>query len=134
MSESVPSDIKISENEDVLNFIQDLSAHDGVASILVESVKPLGDVQIYCPDWATYRYVVVSTMNIIFGVAYGMNTVAFKLSPEFLEKALVSGCKELPELGSDWVWVNPNSGDWPEVDFKFWARKSYVCTRKSDAS
>jgi hypothetical protein len=131
MFTKVPEELLNKENEEVLKYIQDLSAHDGVADELVKSVKPLGDVQVYCPEWESFRYVVVSTCNIIFGVALGQDTVAYLLNDEFKEKALLTGCMLYPQLGESWVWVNPYSGDWPRVDFTFWARKSYVSTRET---
>ena len=130
MLSKVPEELLNKENDEVLKYIQDLSAHDGVADELVKSVNPLGDVQVFCPDWESFRYVVVSTNNIIFAVALGQDTVAYRLNAEFKEKALLTGCKLYPQLGESWVWVNPYSGDWPRVDFTFWARKSYLGTRE----
>ena len=131
MLSSLPSGVLNDTNKGVLDYIKDLSAHDGVASELINALRPLGDVQVYCPDPASFRYVVAATNNIIFGIAHGMDTVAFRLDPVTREKALLSGCKEHPGLAGDWVWVNPQRGDWPAVDFKFWARKSYVYIRES---
>ena len=131
MINTVPEELQNDANNQVLKYIKDLSAHDGVADELINSVKPLGDVQIFCPDPESFRYVAASTNNIIFGVALGQDTVAFKLNDEFKDKALLTGCKLLPKLGNNWVWVNPHSGDWPQVDFLFWARKSYVSTREA---
>jgi hypothetical protein len=134
MLTEVPEELVNMENAQVLKYVQDLSAHDGVADELVKSVKSLGDVQVYCPEWASFRYVVVATNNIIFGAALGQNTVAYRLNDEFKEKALVTGCKLYPQLGESWVWVNPYSGDWPRTDFTYWARKSYLVARESLAT
>ena len=40
------------------------------------------------------------------------------------------GCKLYPQLGENWVWVDSYSGDWTQLDFAFWERKSYVFTRE----
>ena len=116
-------------NEQVLAYISGMSAHDGIADLLTSSVKPLGDVQTYCPSWEDFKYVVVSTNGIIFGVALGKNVVAYKIPAEFADTALATGCKQYPELGSDWYWVNSLKGDVPEVDYKYWARKAYAGIR-----
>ncbi len=42
-------------------------------------MKPLGNVQVFCPDACTYRYVVVSTNGIIFALAVDMGTIAVRL-------------------------------------------------------
>ena len=90
----------------MLTFVNGLSAHSDIADALLKSVEPLGDVQTYCPDPVQFKYVVVSTKGIIFGLAAGMNQVAFRLNPLFRD-------------------------DWPEVDLTFWARKAYVLARES---
>jgi hypothetical protein len=59
--------------------IENLSAHSDIADTLLAAVKPLGGVQISCPDALAYRYVVVSTKGIIFGLAVGMNKIDIRL-------------------------------------------------------
>ena len=83
MADDIPSPLLNEANKTVFGFIKDLSAHDNIASSLMEAVKPLGDVQIFCPDWAMYRYVIASTKNIVFGVAVGMDIIGFRLGPLF---------------------------------------------------
>jgi len=134
MLTEIPKELQNDVNKKVLKYVQDLSAHDGVVDELIDSVKPLGDVQIFCPEPESFRYYIASTNNVIFGVALGQNTVAFRLNDEFKEKALLTGCKLYPELGDNWVWINPFSGDWPQIDFTYWARKSYVIARDAVAS
>ncbi len=95
------------------------------------SVEPLGDVQTFCPDVASYRYVLVSTSGIVFGFAAGMHTIAFRLDQRMRERALATGGITWPECGEDWVAVvhrRPDD-DWPKVDVTFWARKAYVHAR-----
>ena len=75
---------------------------------------------------------VVSTNNIIFGFAQGMNMIAFRLDATFKSRAIETGGKGLSEVGPDWVFFNPFRDDWPAVDLAFWARKAYVIARETD--
>ena len=107
------------------------SAHSDVTEALLRAVKPLGDVQYYCPDLSRYRYFVVSTKTIIFGFAIGMNTVAFRLNAPFNQRAVASGGNPIPELDEEWISFILFRDDWPEVDLSFWARKAYVYARET---
>ncbi len=69
------------------------------------------------------------TKKIIFGFAMGSNMIAFRLNPLFKGRALETGGSDLSEPGPDWVSFVPFRDDWPEIDFKFWARKAYLCAR-----
>ncbi len=131
MSYPVPPELVIPSNAAVLRYIEKLSAHSDIAEVLTSAVKPLGDVQLFCPDWQSYRSVVASTKGVIFGFAAGMHTIAFRLDPRMKERALQTGAEYLPECGEEWVSVVhhlPDS-DWPTVDVPFWARKAYVHAR-----
>jgi len=46
-------------NYDVLMFLQGKSAHSEVADVLVEAAVPLGDVQLYSSDPASYGCIVL---------------------------------------------------------------------------
>lgn len=132
MSQSVPSSLVIAANAAVLRHVEPLSAHSDIVEILAEAVKPLGDVQLFCPDRQSYRYVVASTKGIIFGLAVGMDTIAFRLDRRMRERALQTGGELYPGCGDEWVAVvhhRPDS-DWPAVDVRFWARKAYVHARE----
>jgi hypothetical protein len=134
MQEKLPDELNSPVNRAPLAFLKDKSAHSDVVSVLQEAVKPLGAVQTYCPDWAAYRFVTVSTKSIIFGFAIGMNTIAFRLGERMRTRALATGARALPECGNDWVVVTPDrsDSDWPAVDVRFWARKAYVYAREGD--
>ena len=109
-----------------------MSAHGDLAEVLLKSVDPLGDVQLFSPDSEHYRYVVASTKELIFGFAVGMNIIAFRLDARMKARALQTGGVEWPKAGPEWVAVChdlPDS-DWPAVDVKFWARKAYVFARE----
>ena len=99
--QEVPSALTLGVNERVLAYLRDLSAHDDIADALRTSVKPLGDVQEFCPDVTAYRYVLVSTLGIVFGFAAGMHIVAFRLDARMRERALATGGIACPECGEE---------------------------------
>jgi hypothetical protein len=133
MAPSLPTPLLNRINAPVLRHVNGLSAHSDVAEPLLTAVKPLGDVQVFCPDARAYRYVVVSTNTIIFGLAVGMQTIAFRLDPRMKLRALATGAKAYPECGEDWVSVLPlgSDADWPAVDLRFWALKAYGYARET---
>ena len=133
MGRSIPATLINPINAPVLAHVKDLSAHSDIADPLLAAVKPLGDVQVFCPDALAYRYVVVSTNGIIFGFAVGMHTIAFRLDRRMKLRALATGAVACPECGDDWVSVLPlgSDADWPAVDLRFWALKAYVHARET---
>lgn len=133
MRPSIPVTLENAINRPVLAHLKDLSAHSDIAEVLIQAVKPLGDVQIFCPEPAAYRYVLVSTKGIIFGFAVGMDTVAFRLDARMKSRALATGAIAYPECGHEWVAVmhHVSDSDWPQVDVRFWALKAYVQARET---
>ena len=91
MPQPLPSGLATTVNAKVLAHVENLSAHSDIAEVLGTAVKPLGDAQLFCPDWQKYRYVVVYTKGVIFGLAVGMDTIAFRLDPRMKSRALVTG-------------------------------------------
>jgi len=134
MGQSLPATLINRINAPVLAHVKNLSAHSDIAEPLLAAVKPLGDVQSFCPEPSAYRYLVVSTNGIIFGLALGMNTLAFRLDARMKLRALATGAKAYPECGENWVSVLPlgNDADWPAVDLRFWALKAYAHARETD--
>lgn len=130
----IPTSLRSQPNQKVLAHLECLSAHSDIAEVLINAVKPLGAVQIFCPDYAAYRYVGVSTRGIIFGFAVGMDTIAFRLDVRMKQRALLTGAVACPEVGLDWAAVVHGlpDDDWPKVDVPFWARKSYCYARESE--
>ena len=53
MGQNIPAPLINHINAPVLAQIQDLSAHSDIAEMLATAVKPLGDVQMFCPDAPT---------------------------------------------------------------------------------
>ena len=132
MNQDLKALSNISINIEVLKYLDDSSAHSDIREALEGAVEPLGDVQTYCPNISEFKYVVVSTNNIIFGFAQGMNMIAFRLDATFKSRAIETGGKGLSEVGPDWVFFNPYRDDWPAVDLVFWARKAYVIARETN--
>lgn len=130
MAQNVPAELQTICNRQVLDHLKGLSAHSEVAEALTGALKPLGDVQIFCPDWQQYRYVVASTKGIIIALAVGMSTTAFRLDERMKARALASGGVPYAECGSQWVSFTLFRDDWPKVDIEFWARKAYVAARE----
>jgi len=130
MAENVPVELQTSINRQVLDHLENLSAHSDVVEALGAALEPLGDVQIFCPDIQQCRYVVASTMGIIIALAVGMNTVGFRLDERMKARALASGGMPYPQCGDQWVSFTLFRDDWPKIDIEFWARKAYVAARE----
>jgi hypothetical protein len=130
MLQDIPRDLETLRNRPVLRHIEGLSAHSDVVEALATALKPLGDVQIFCPDSQQYRYVVASTKGIIIALAVGMNTTGFRLDERMRSRALASGGLTFPECGPEWVSFTLFRDDWPRIDLEFWARKAYVAARE----
>ncbi len=130
MLQDIPRDLETLRNRPVLRHIEGLSAHSDVVEALATALKPLGDVQIFCPDSQQYRYVVASTKGIIIALAVGMNTTGFRLDERMRSRALASGGVTFPECGPEWVSFTLFRDDWPRIDLEFWARKAYVAARE----
>ena len=120
-------------NRPTLLFLADLSAHSDVAEALQDAVRPLGDVQLHCPDRAAYRWVAVSTGGLIFAFAVGQQRIGIRLDERMKARALVSGAEPLPECGPEWVSLALFRDDWPHPDLRFWARKAYAAARNAVA-
>jgi hypothetical protein len=133
MTQIIPNYLITSINSSVLAHVKEKSAHSDVVDALIESVKPLGDIQMFCPDLNEYRYVIVSTNGVIFGFAIGMNTIAFRLDERFKSRALITGGMACPECGDDWISFILFRNDWPKIDLQFWALKAYAHARETKA-
>lgn len=129
MTQEPPAALLNPHNRHVLEYLRDKSAHSDVAQALGEALAPLGDVQMFCPDPARYRYLAASTRDVIFAAALGMNTIAFRLDQEFSARAVRSGGELAVPLGEGWVSFTLFRSDWPAPDVKFWARKAYNLAR-----
>src|SRR5437016_1355287 len=124
MFQPIPPALLNPINEPILSHLASRSAHTGITDALLDSVRPLGDVQVFCPDPAHYRYVAVSSLGVIFGFAAGMSEVVFRLDLRMKERALVTGGIPCPACGDAWIGFTLFRDDWPQVDLRFWARKA----------
>jgi hypothetical protein len=130
MLRDIPRDLETARNRPVLRHIESLSAHSEIVDALATALRPLEDVQRFCPDPGVYRYEVASTRGVIFAVAFGMNTIGFRLDERMKSRALASGGAPFPECGPEWVSFTLFRDDWPRIDLEFWARKAYVAARE----
>jgi hypothetical protein len=123
--------LKIGANKDVIAFIQRVnpSAHDDVASALTDSATGLSDVKSYCPDLHAYAYVVLHTQaNRIFGIAFGMNALVYRLPADVLPEALAEGGKAYEDIGADWVLFEP----WNQpMRLRHWCKVAHDAAVKS---
>ena len=130
--EQLPDKLNTENNRLVLEHISGLSAHSDIAEALEIAIAPLGAALTYCPDPANYRYLIAYAQEIVFSYAVGMNTVAFRLSPDFKHKAISTGGEAVDSIGNEWVAFDLFRSDWPEVDVKFWVRKAYLFALGAD--
>lgn len=126
----IPNNLLNSINEPVLRFIEEGSAHSDISEKLILSTIELGDANIYCPEASNYKSVAIWTNDIIFGLAFGMNTIAFRQNIILKQRAIISGANELLEINNDWVSFTLFRADWPEPDLSFWALKAYTYARE----
>ena len=120
---SLESRFEIAANAEVLAFIaaQQPSAHDDVASALIESAAGLPGVGWYCPDPHRYAYVVLhDRQHRIFGIAFGMRVLAYRLPRERRAEALSSGGSPCGEVGAEWIAFPPWEGAEPGVRLRRW--------------
>jgi hypothetical protein len=106
-----------------------MSAHSDVADAMRTALRPLGDVQLFCPDWGQYRYVIASTGGVAFACALGMNAIGMRLDERMRNRGVTCGTAPSPELGDGWVQFTLFRDDWPKIDREFWARKAYRAAR-----
>lgn len=134
MASGIPRELDLPVNQRVLEHIQKLSAHSDLADPFRAALKPLGDVQIFCPDWQNYRCIAASTSHVIFAAAIGMSVVLLRLDATMKARALKCGAEPYPQCGPEWVAFELFRSDWPRPDLEFWARKAYAAAREHVAS
>jgi hypothetical protein len=112
-------------NRDVLAFLEreQPSAHSDVASALTESARQLSDVAWYCPDVHRYAYVVLHTREqTIFGLAFGMATLAYRLPARVIQEAAADGGTITPGMGEGWVCFKPWGSS---ADLRRWCKTAH---------
>lgn len=101
-----------------------------MASALTDSAKGLPDVQWYCPDTWAYAYVVLHTRsNRIFGIAFGMGGLAFRLPARVIPEAVGDAGEVYSEIGDEWVLFPPWQVDKPrnmtQARLKRWCKVAH---------
>jgi hypothetical protein len=97
-------------NADVLAFIRRKNpfAHSDIGSLLFDLARDTSDVSAYCPAPRSLAYVVLHTAtNHIVAIAFDMRGLAFRLGAVDRAAALAEGASPAPEIGEDWVRVDP---------------------------
>ena len=105
---------KIPANKAVVAFIEreQPSAHDDIATALTNSAKGLSDAKWYCPDVHAYAYFVLHVAsNRIFGIAFGMNGLAYRVPKQMGEAAIAEGGTPADTIGDEWFLFEPFQGE-----------------------
>ena len=98
------------DNADVIEFIRRVNpfAHSDVGSVLFELGQETPRAHAYCPVPSVYSYVVLHTdTNRIFGIAFGMRGLAFRLAPDDEAAALADGGIHASDIGAGWLRFEP---------------------------
>jgi hypothetical protein len=116
---------KTKANREILAFIQDKnpSAHSDIVDLLIRSAEGLPHVRWYCPNKWQYAYTVLHTNKyIIFGIAFGMSSIAFQLPVDRIPEAMVArGVPCYLSMSEAWVvW----EGAW-SANLKPWCRAAH---------
>ena len=114
-------------NPEAERFFLSRSAHDGVGTALMESLKPLGEYELR-GELRQYKSPYAVTVNIVFCGAADMSDTYFRLAPSDREIALATG-GEAAELGADWVRIRLFRPRWPKPDLAHWALRAYDYAR-----
>ena len=104
------------ENAGIIQFLEreHPSAHSDIASELTLAAKGFRHSRWYCPDVNRYAYVLLHTdSGVIYGLAFGMNALAFRLPQQEVSKALAEGGEAFPDVGNEWVCFYPFKLDLP---------------------
>lgn len=112
----IPSGWRTEENASVLEFLEQAnpSAHSDVGEELWRAAAGLADVRTHCPDSGHYAFVVlIDREGRIFGLAHGMDRLAFRLPADALDAARADGGSDCPDLGDGWMAFRPFDANEP---------------------
>jgi hypothetical protein len=100
---------KIQVNEAVVDYIGRANpfAHSDVGGKLIELAKGVAGAHAYSPDYRACAYVVLhSDANVIFAMASGMSSIAFRLPQAAAREA--SADRAAPcDIGKGWLAFDP---------------------------
>ena len=106
MTWGVPAALRVPWNDAVLAYLgrEAPSAHSDVASELSLAAAGIPGARAYCPDPARYAWVLLYTPEgRVFGLAAGMDLVAFRLGPHEAVAALREGAERAERIGPGWI-------------------------------
>jgi len=93
------------------------SAHSDVVTemlLAAEGIADKGGKDWFCPDPQQFAYCLLHTSGgVVFALAVGMSTLAFRLPEELREEALAEGAQAFPELGEEWLSFYPFDPETP---------------------
>ena len=115
----IPQNLLNEENREILAYIKGQSAHSDVCEPFLKSVQQFDDVEIYCPDWQNYRYVIVyNEQSIIFGFVIGMSSLYLRLPETHHQDLIDQNANKASNISSNW--------------YTFPLFRSYECEEKLD--
>jgi hypothetical protein len=97
-------------NADVIEFIRKKNpfAHSDVGSVAFELGKQIPGAHAYCPAATSYAYVVLhDDRDRIFAIAFGQHGFGLRLAPSSIDEAVADGAVPAPDIGADWVTLDP---------------------------
>ena len=103
---TVPSDLRIPANADVIAFLEATapSAHSDVATELASAIRGLPGTSTVCPNPAAYAWVAArNSAGRVYALAYGQTAMCVRVGPGRLEAALSERGAPATEIGGDWV-------------------------------
>jgi hypothetical protein len=100
---------KIPANAAVIDYIRRVNpfAHSDLGEKLIELGKSVAGARTYSPDYRAYAYVVLhSDANVIFAIASGMRSLAFRL-PEAVALDALADRAAPCDMGAEWLAFDP---------------------------
>ncbi|UJJ58017.1 MULTISPECIES: hypothetical protein [Rhodanobacter] len=105
MIASLPEALQHGQNQKVLAYLAERSAHSDIAIPLWQAVKKLPNVRLYCSDRQNFGYVVVYVGTLAFGFAEGMGGVTLRLPPMIVEQLISQGAEHRSTIGPEWIFL-----------------------------
>jgi mannose-6-phosphate isomerase-like protein (cupin superfamily) len=115
-------------NPEAESFFLARSARDEVGTLLIDSLKPLGEYELR-GDLRVYKSPYAVTRDTVFCGASGMTHTHWRLDAKDRAIALATGAEPC-EIGPDWVRFEHWRPAWPKVDVAHWALRAYVFARE----
>src|SRR5205085_538805 len=123
------------ENYHVVRYLEEHHppAHSDVAEELIIASKDVPDRRWHCPDGLNCSYIFFHTQGVVYALAVGQTTLAFRLPEHRITEALRTGGESFEQAGSGWVAFNPFRVEIPTIqmraDMKCWCEAAYEHAR-----